>query len=229
MEAGRACEKTRIGGGELHLWQEDLDKEAQESESLLCQEELQRAGCFRFSRDAQRFKAGRAFLRRVLSGYAGADPADLQFCYGPFGKPGLKGQQGPGAIRFNLSHSREHCLLAVTRGREVGCDLEKIRNDPFLLDMTFQFFSPGEKNWLGQLPAERRAKGFFQCWTLKESYLKGRGEGLMADLDKFTLIPRPDGTACLESANEARRWTCRHFMINQDLQAAVAVEGEGDL
>ena len=75
----------------------------------------------------KRWIVARGLLRAILGGYLDMRPDRLQFCYGPNGKPARTRQLGGEVFRFNLSHSYGLALYAVTQGREIGIDLERIR------------------------------------------------------------------------------------------------------
>ena len=80
---------------------------------------------------------------------------------------------------------------AITRGREVGIDLERIRSDMTYESIAERFFSPRENAMLHSLPNNIKPTAFFNCWTRKEAYIKARGVGLSIPLDQFdvSLIP----------------------------------------
>jgi 4'-phosphopantetheinyl transferase len=88
-------------------------------------------------------------------------------------------------IRFNTSHSHEKALVACSRGREVGIDIEWIRQDLQVDDLANRFFSAGENETLRAIPADRRHLAFLRCWTCKEAYVKAVGRGLSLDLKSF--------------------------------------------
>src|SRR6202044_1820438 len=77
---------------EGQLWRGDLEAiGADESRWLqvLSSDELARAERFHFSRDRQRFVAGRALLRTILAGYLRTDAHGLTFSYSKKEKPSL--------------------------------------------------------------------------------------------------------------------------------------------
>jgi 4'-phosphopantetheinyl transferase len=89
-------------------------------------------------------------------------------------------------MRFNLSHSDDLMLLAVTFGREVGVDLEAIR-DHVHYEMLAEHYFPPEDQWALRItPAPHRFRKFFELWTRTEARLKARGIGLSED------TPAPD-------------------------------------
>ena len=101
------------------------------------------------------------------------------------------------AIRFNVSHSHGIALYAVTRGREVGIDLERIRSDLAVAEIAERFFSRREIAMLRTLPIEAQRQAFFRCWTRKEAYIKARGEGLSLPLDQFDVSLAPGEPAAV--------------------------------
>ena len=60
-------------------------------------------------------------LRGLLAGYLGTAPEALQFQYGEFRKPALRG--GPW---FNVSHSGSIALYAFSSVGEIGIDVELV-------------------------------------------------------------------------------------------------------
>ena len=73
----------------------------------------------------------------------------------------------------------------MTRGGELGVDIEDTVTRAPPLEIADRFFAPEEVESLRSLPAEQRLQRFFQHWTLKESYIKARGMGLSLPLDRF--------------------------------------------
>lgn len=99
-----------------------------------------------------------------------------------------------------MYHSHELALYAVTRGREVGVDLEYMREDFASQEIARRFFSPCEVATLGALLAHLQAEAFFNCWTRKEAYIKAVSQGLSLPLDQFDVSLVPGDPAVLLSA-----------------------------
>jgi 4'-phosphopantetheinyl transferase len=174
------------------LWRAPLDlagPELAELRRTLSPEESARAARFRFPAAQNRFAAARGSLRTILARYCHADPGSLQFGYRPAGKPYLASGQGP---EFSVSHSHSWALYGIARGREIGVDLERIGKPSLDHEgVAKRFFSPAEAAYLMSLPPEMRAESFFRLWTLKEAYLKARGEGLRIPLASFEVSITP--------------------------------------
>jgi 4'-phosphopantetheinyl transferase len=220
---------------EVHVWRSDLHPGVSCAEKLLltlCAEEQRRAERFRFPKDKEAFIAARGALRAILGSYLNVPPAEVQFCYSPYGKLSLSPEQrGASDLRFNLSHSGGLALYAITAGRDVGIDIECMRDQLADLQIARRFFSSQETAMLASLPEHSRRVAFFNCWTRKEAYIKAKGEGLSLPLDQFVVSLVPGVAAALLSAEgdseEVSRWTLQELFPGPGYVAALAVEGKG--
>jgi 4'-phosphopantetheinyl transferase len=219
---------------EVHVWRLSLNLpivRVRELARTLATDERARADRFVRERDRDRFIVTRGALRAILGRYLGRDPCHLRFDYNPFGKPMLSSDSGLPDIRFNVSHADDMALCAVTSGRDVGIDIERIRPDMRIDDIAEHFFSRQEIATLRALPAPRRLEAFFACWTRKEAYLKARGNGLSLSLDGFDVSLAPGHPAALRDVHddpaEIARWSFRALFPSPDHAAALAVEGHG--
>src|SRR5262249_10829075 len=181
---------------------------------------------FRSESARTQFVVTRAALRSILSDYLDLSPLRLSFVHGPQGKPALANW---GWLHFNVSHSQDVALIAVTRRSEIGVDVERLR--PFINDlgMAERYFSPRETELLRALTGTRRSEAFFHAWTRKEAYLKASGKGLSYGLERVevTLLPedeprfvRIDG--CERLASE---WSLRHLVPAVGCVGAVTLQG----
>ena len=82
---------------------------------------------------------GRGNLRLLLGALIWS-ASRLEFVYDEFGKPGLITAQGL-PVQFNVSHSGDLIFIAITRGRAVGIDVERIRTDVDVEQVAARFFS----------------------------------------------------------------------------------------
>ena len=140
-------------------------------------DEQQRSARFRFQADRRRFVVAHGVLRDLLGSYVGTSPRKIQFAYSAFGKPTLIPEFG-GRVHFNLSHSGDVALIAIAKNAEVGVDVEQVVVDFNYLEVARCFFSSAEFDRLMRIPLHLQAEAFFRCWTKREAYLKGHGEGL---------------------------------------------------
>lgn len=154
--------------------------------ALMTPDERERCGRFRLERDRRIFVATRALIRTVLSSYFPVAPADWRFL-ARHGKPFVASPIPAPGIHFNLAHTAGLVACAVTAAHDsIGVDTEMIRSEPDLLGEAERYFSSPERRALRACPASRQPRLFFSYWTLKESYVKARGEGLRLPLDRFS-------------------------------------------
>ena len=113
-----------LAGDEVHVWAVPLDAETARLETLLSPDERVRAARYRYPDLRREFTAGRGALRKLVGGYLGIEPDRLGFVYEERGRPVLSSEFSGAGLNFNLSNARDLALVAVTRGRGVGVDLE---------------------------------------------------------------------------------------------------------
>ena len=104
---------------------------------------------------------------------------DYDVFYDEKGKPFLKNSN----LHFSLSHSGEMAMCVIS-DQNVGCDIEKIK--PIDLKIAKRFFTDDEYNEI--INSDNPECAFYRLWTLKESFLKVTGEGLLLPLNSFKTV-----------------------------------------
>ncbi len=218
-----------INTGELHVWWanlRDFDSDVPAFQAALSSRERERAGRFRFLRNKNNHIISRGMLRTLLGGYVQQSPSDLHFTIGEHGKLELRRNSHGAAIHFDLSHSGDVALFAVTRDRPIGVDVEYIRPVPHCQRLALEFFSQSEADNLFALPKERQSARFFNLWTRKEALLKAIGNGLEnghAIRDAFLREPWLSYSAQEADPMEASSdWIVRSFLPTFGYVAAIA-------
>ena len=176
---------------EVHVWLVEPDAITDRAllaayERLLTEDERRKRARFVFEAGRHECLVTRALVRTTLSRYAPIRPEGWRFGANQHGRPFIVAEQNPGGLEVNLSHTHGLIACAVTRGRDVGVDVENVIRAGDTVEIADRFFSPAEVRDLHALPVERRQDRFFDYWTLKESYIKARGMGLALPLDKFS-------------------------------------------
>jgi 4'-phosphopantetheinyl transferase len=127
-----------------------------------------------------------------------------------------------------MSHAHGRALIAVSKGQEVGVDLERIRSDVEVAKLSERYFSPSEHATIMQSTQEQRAARFFRYWVAKEAVLKAQGIGLSA-LSQCEILLGVDGvgTKVLGPAGSPLRdnWGVRLLACDEGWEAAVAARG----
>ena len=239
--------RPALAEGEVHLWRAWLvgsDEFLARLRGRLDAEERGRVDRFIFPEHRRRFLIARVVLRDVLARYAGRAPEELAFETAPGGKPFLDERSGPfdgfGAltagrlrasgprVRFNMTHSADLMLLAVTARRELGVDVEQVRDRVACDRLAERYFAPQEAAELCLLPEGERRAAFFRCWTRKEAYIKALGKGLALPLRSFCVPVRPDAPMRVTSAEEPggiASWTLHNLEPAEGFVGAMVADG----
>lgn len=167
--------KPRLRRGALHVWRVDLDLVDDRLQELLDREERERAGRILGARSRQLWSRSRGALRALLSAYLGTEPRALRFAIGAHGKPALPERSRP---YFNLSHSGNVALYAVTDTGAVGIDVEAASRSFDALALAARAFGPAEVDRLADLETALRKREFLRLWTRHEAALKCVGSGI---------------------------------------------------
>ena len=221
----------RLAPGQVHLWRASLDLPPGQTRALarfLSADERERANRFVVRSARDRYTIARAVLRNILARYVSEAPADLRFGYAEHGKPHLAHPHT--SIRFNVSHSHDLAVYALTSDQPVGVDVEYLYRRKIVdrLRIAYRFFSDREYNTLAAMPPYQRDRAFLACWTRKEAFVKAIGQGLTCPLDQFDVTVDPNGPAELLATRwdvyYAQRWTMTNIDPGPDYIGTLAVE-----
>jgi 4'-phosphopantetheinyl transferase len=160
----------------------------------LSPDERSRAARYRYPLDRERFVRRRVHLRRLLAERLSVPPEAVPLRVTASGRPELDG-----IVDFNVSSSCGLAVYAVSTGGPVGVDIERVVARDNLPDVAARFFSRAERAALG---LRWSTDAFYASWTLKEAFVKARGDGLSLPLDEFDVDP----FAVDRSALRATRW-----------------------
>lgn len=223
--------KILLSKDEVHIWQialNQFDDVVKRSQDLLDETEKSKAANFRFEKDRRDYVAAHGAMREILSFYLDILPQNIEFETNYYGKPFLR--SGNNQINFNLTHSREWALLAVTKDIKIGVDIEFIRPELAAETLAKQFFSPLEIENLRIIPKQLQTKAFFNCWTRKEAFIKAVGKGLSYPLRDFSVAFSPFEEARLialeNSVQKTENWKIIELNIAENYAAAAAIEAK---
>jgi 4'-phosphopantetheinyl transferase len=161
----------------VDVWRAELDAPCWASPSALSPAERDRAELLREGTTRRRWVASRQALRSVLLRYLGGDERlPGEFAFGPWGKPALPGSAPP--IRFNLSHSGDLALVAVTARSEVGIDVELVDSRRDVVALVPHALDRDSGAAVLAAPPHERLAAFYQAWVRREAIAKCSGEGL---------------------------------------------------
>lgn len=124
-----------------------------------------------------------SLLGRILL-YKGVDDFNERYNkttikYNEYKKPYFEDEE----VYFNISHSGEIVVCAVTNVCDIGIDIELKRDiqiEDFQLQMT-------EGEWMKISTSLNKKDSFYNYWTQKEAVIKGCGKGLSVPLKSFEI------------------------------------------
>jgi 4'-phosphopantetheinyl transferase len=213
--------QTGIPNQEIHVWRVPLSQPqdlVDRLEHLLDPEERERAARFHFAKDRIRYTIAHGALRTILGEYLKLPPDLLCFRRGRFGKPYLSvpaegaaaepkenraagrrelGEASPAlsppGLQFNLSHSRDFAVIAVSSLRRVGVDVDTIHAVGELDSIVNRYFSAEEKRFLSSTGSREHLRTLLTLWCRREAAAKALGLDLSAALSAVKVPVYPTG------------------------------------
>lgn len=192
---------------ELHVWRAELDRVEAPPEGQLPADDRRRAEWMLVEPGRRRWVAARWALRRTLCRYLDVAAEELKLEVGENGKPRIA---GPTSVRFNLSHSEELALIAVTAAGEVGIDIERVDPDRDFLELARHGLDRESAGFVRSAPAADRPGAFYRAWVRREAIGKCTGAGLT------------------RAASGKQLWV-REIDVGEGWAAAIALAGPGSL
>lgn len=207
--------------GELHIWAVPIS-DAPNHDGRLSPAEEERAAGFAFAKPRQTFVATRVALRMLLSRYLNVPPREIVIVSGLGGKPKLSHRN----LQFNVAHSGDLALVAITCDCEVGVDLEQLRPVKQSLEIARRNFHPLELAAIGAAGEAEFDHAFLRCWTRKEAVVKALGAGIGYPFAAFDVLTASADPTTVEFPADELRAARRCWLLDLhpeiDYVAAVA-------
>lgn len=214
----------------IHIWKinyPDFSGKQKILLEILNNTEKERSDKFHFKTDRKRYITTKALLKIILAQTLSTEPGQINFEFNKYGKPLIKNSNSP---HFNVSHSADIGIIAITDVASIGVDVEKYRKRMNSPKVAKRFFSEKEAKAFLSLPHEQRLQGFFNCWTRKEAFIKALGLGLAMPLRDFDVTLKPGEETILEhvirNGEHAEDWTLKNIPLENDYAAAFAVKAK---
>lgn len=198
---------------------EDLPYEV--IDQLLTENELKRYERFRPISKKAEFIASRLLLRHLLRKYTDCDTSQTEAIPDEMGRPFWFENSVPLDIFFSLSHTKDMICCAISKHREIGCDVESLQPRKYEIDLTERVFSTREQQFYKNLPEQQRSEFFYRSWTLKESFIKAVGQGLRVPLQSlsFTYSAETDTTFKVAPKDLGDNWTTTPYTFKSCIPA----------
>ena len=130
-----------------------------------------------------------------------------------WGKPTLATREWS----FNGSHSEGISLLAVSRSKSIGIDVENAAPRFPVSRIIERFFSDSEKRFIGELPTNMRDRTFFRFWASKEAVIKAVPIGSEISVDSVVIELSNDDTLQLSANSKIREYSNKLQLFELDL------------
>ncbi|RDK02771.1 4'-phosphopantetheinyl transferase family protein [Paraburkholderia lacunae] len=215
---------THEGPSDVSLWRVDFDFDASLDDAAfapLSDDERARARAFLRHEDALRFATVRVALRAQLAGHLGMAAHAIRFALDANRRPHVADFC---AIDFNVSHAGAHGLIAMSRCRRVGVDIEQ-HNDQFdWRSIESLTLDDSEAAWIAQLDAALQIAAFYDAWVAKEALVKTTGVGITRGLQHLTVLPRDSARVTLRNhiPDDMRAISARWIAAPEAYAACVA-------
>ncbi len=183
------------------------EKEFENLLKELPKEMHERARRYRFAQDARNFLFGRLLLKKGLEELGMGNQLG-RITYQKNGKPLLED------VYFNISHSKNLVVCALSTKGTIGIDVEK--EEPKPLENFKPWFTA--KEWIDINKAPSSIRQFYWYWTRKESIIKAIGINLSA-LNQIELDPSQDFFI-----DQGKKWYLNNLDFGDDFFGALCSE-----
>lgn len=168
---------SRQGSAEIwYAWAGDHVADIERfSRDLLSDQEQAHLLGYRMREAAERYVVTRSLVRAVLGERLAISPRDIRVSRTDTGKPVIT--QG---IHFNVSHSGDLILMAISDERAIGVDIERKREVQRVDALLHRWLSAEEQAAYTSLhhAGASASEAFLRLWSLKEARLKALGVGI---------------------------------------------------
>lgn len=180
--------ELQIGLKEIHIWKFKLDTYQKISDKYfdyLTEEEINRIIKFQKIKDKKQFVIAHVFLRILLGKYLKIPIHQITLFRDTHGKIMIAANSEN--ISFNLSHSEDWVVLAFSKYKDLGVDIERIHDIQDFLQIAEHYFRKEEYEYISKINTESPLCKFYKVWTIKEAFVKATGEGLSRSLKTFSV------------------------------------------
>ena len=158
--------------------------------SLLSHDEKTKADSFVRFKLQQKYIKTRAVLREILGSHLNCSPQNVIIRAGDYGKPFV----ADNLVHFNLSHTGNSFVIAISNCTELGVDIEQCVPRKNLSSLVKKCFSNIEADYWTTLPDQQKIEMFFHFWVRKEAFVKAVGRGISLGLNKCIINPEDQNT-----------------------------------
>ncbi|MBU3102831.1 4'-phosphopantetheinyl transferase family protein [Clostridium gasigenes] len=186
-------------------------------------------------KDKIRTLIGEILIRTLIIKELGITNRNITFEKTEFGKPYLKTHC---KFQFNISHSGDF-VVCVIDDNPIGIDIEEIKEIEYK-EISKNLFTLSEFEYIVKNNSKTSLSKFYDIWTLKESYIKCLGEGLVKLLKSFCINLDNDGDIKIGTQNEGKdymfnrvdidiNYKCAIYSLNKEISNSVTMINQNSL
>jgi 4'-phosphopantetheinyl transferase len=214
------------GPGVVDVWWIDLDVDRDTVErcaALLVAPEIQRVASLATAELRRRLTVRLGQRRIVLAEALGVSAEHLELRNEPSGRPFAVAPDGE-RVSVSASSRGDVAVVACTRGRDVGIDVEAASELGAAPRLVERIASSAERSVLGQLDRAQLDDALVRLWTRKEALLKATGEGIGAGLTHLTVPLGTPVAGAFQPSSASAWWRCHDLECpHEGLVAALVV------
>ncbi len=219
-----------LSGNEALVFYGDISRFSYENWlTILSEEEILRAETYHLPLDRRSYVIIRGVLKRLLSHFSGVGEKEIAFDCGKNGKLFLSSDPD---LQFNLSHAGEAFVIGLTRGREIGIDMEHLDRSLNISKLEAYLFTTEELQQFHNMEHSYRQEAFINSWTRKEAILKATGDGLTQPMNTLDVAFTKDGHCLLATDDQfpmqKTNWFLESCILMDNYRVSVAIKGQTD-
>lgn len=172
-----------------------------------------------------RYFLGKALIKQTLGICLGRSTDTLNLEYGSYGKPFLSGAAE--IVDFNLSHTQDLIILAVTKLGRIGIDIESSDREIETLSIAKNICTDFELKKVESLPKNLRNRFLLRLWTLKEAFSKSLGLGLYKPFTSFGIRYEASQFQLIEleeTEEDSGNWLFFSEIFQENYRLSIALE-----
>jgi 4'-phosphopantetheinyl transferase len=212
----------------IQIWHGTITAEDAHYQShwrILDAAEQARAGKFKSDLLRKRYVEVHGRLRNILAKTLNELPEKISIKIADHGKPYLADTP---ELAFNLSHSANAMVIALSRDCQLGVDVEGCKPRTSMAALVDKCFAEEEIAYWNQLPEAQKTLEFYRIWTRKEAFVKATGHGIGLGLNHCVINPE-NQTEFLRvpaKCGQASTWHVQDIPLRQGVCSALVTNKE---
>lgn len=220
----------KIDEDQIHIWHINLNAThdaIEEFKKSLPLTELSHANRLSHTDVQRRFIVRRAALHIILAKYLSKKAiTGVDISRTEKGKPYLA-NNNPLGITFNVSHSEDSSLLALSRKENLGVDIERTGRIKCWLGVMKLSMSQYEQDEILKYSKHEQEAAFIRVWTRKEAYTKAIGDGFFYSFTDFSVSVKEESPQIFEDKNNKQnisKWSMINLDVVEPFIASLSVD-----